>query len=231
MSQASTQQICVLCGVRAATTSDHIPPKSIFPKPRPSDLITVPACFHCNNSSSRHDEEFRVFLSAQIGMGSEATRKLWKHDALRTLHHNRRLRDHVVNRSWLVDVRTPAGVYLGQRRVLEIPFRAYNSVINRTVRGLYYHHFGKILGRRVACQVKTLHSVPSELKPIVQRMSLSSVGNDALFYRFSRAEDSPLDSMWFLLFYDRYCVFAETRRKSRSNPALNADAGPGDRPG
>lgn len=41
-------QLCCYCGVRKATTKDHIPPKSIFNKPRPCDLITVPYCFECN---------------------------------------------------------------------------------------------------------------------------------------------------------------------------------------
>jgi len=102
--------------------------------------------------------------------------------------------------------------------------RAHNSVIDRTVRGLYYHHFGQILGRRVACKVRPLSNVPGQLKPMIERMSSASVGGDALFYRFSRATESPLDSLWFLLFYKRYCVFAQTRTKSRSNRALNTDA-------
>lgn len=104
MPSTSSVQLCVLCGARPATTVDHVPPRSIFPKPRPSDLVTVPACFHCNNSQSKYDEEFRVFVSIQIGMENHTTEKLWKHEVLPTLEHNRRLKNHIVQRSWPVEV-------------------------------------------------------------------------------------------------------------------------------
>src|ERR1700733_5132329 len=54
---------CYLCG-NPATTQDHIPPLGIFPKPRPTNLITVPACNDCNGNTTLHDEYFRVVVSA-----------------------------------------------------------------------------------------------------------------------------------------------------------------------
>lgn len=40
------------------TSLEHVPGKCLFPKPRPTDLITVPACEQCNNGSSLEDEYF-----------------------------------------------------------------------------------------------------------------------------------------------------------------------------
>ena len=167
MPPISERQLCSICGAAEATTSDHIPPRNLFPKPRPNDLITVPACHCCNNGGSKHDEEFRVFLSLQLGMENEKTEKLWKSGALRSLHHNDRLRNHLIKNSWEVNLQTPAGIFVGKRRAVAIPARSHNSVCDRIVRGLYFHHFGEILGSRVSCKVAPLASLPSDMKSFI----------------------------------------------------------------
>lgn len=55
--------ICALCGIRPATTAEHVPAKSLFAKPRPNDLITVPACALCNQGSQANDDYFRKTLA------------------------------------------------------------------------------------------------------------------------------------------------------------------------
>ena len=49
---------CTYCN-NAATTIDHVPPKSFFARPRPATLITVPSCEACNNGASLDDQYFR----------------------------------------------------------------------------------------------------------------------------------------------------------------------------
>jgi len=216
---------CAICGAVGATTSDHLPPKNLFPKPRPNDLITVPSCLRCNIGGSQHDEEFRVFLSLQLGMENETTKKLWKEGALRTLNHNGRLRNHLISNSWQVDHRTPAGISLGKRRAVAVPVHAHNAVINRIIRGLYFHHYGVILGSRVSCKVMPLennnipNNIANELAPIFEIMAFASIANGAFCYRYGKADESPFHSLWLLMFYQRYLVLVETRPKSRSNTA------------
>jgi hypothetical protein len=53
---------CYICG-NLADSSDHIPPSGIFPDPKPSNLITVPACSKCNECSSKDDEYFRTIIA------------------------------------------------------------------------------------------------------------------------------------------------------------------------
>jgi hypothetical protein len=57
---------CYLCGATENLTRDHIPPKGLFPKPRPANLYTVPCCYACNNGASKEDEYFRVAASSLI---------------------------------------------------------------------------------------------------------------------------------------------------------------------
>ena len=54
---------CVYCGKIRTITDDHIPPSSIFAKPKPNNLITVPSCHYCNQGSSKDDEYFRLTLT------------------------------------------------------------------------------------------------------------------------------------------------------------------------
>ena len=49
---------CIYCGNTEDLTKDHIPPKTLFPKPRPSNLITVPCCKNCNGSFSLEKDLF-----------------------------------------------------------------------------------------------------------------------------------------------------------------------------
>ncbi len=127
----------------------------------------------------------------------------------------------MVEKSWEVNLHSPAGLALGKRRAVLMPARAHNSVLDRIVRGLYFHHFDEVLGRRALCKVAPLTGISQEIVPFIDLMSFASVGGDAFWYRYSRAADSPLDSLWILLFYQQYLVMVETRSRSRSNSKSN----------
>src|SRR5438132_859881 len=68
---------CCYCG-RPATTRDHVPTRKLFPQPRPSDLITVPACSVCNNSSSKDEEYLVHVILSHVEADSSAARALRK---------------------------------------------------------------------------------------------------------------------------------------------------------
>lgn len=53
---------CVYCGTSNPETKDHIPPKNLFPQPRP-ELVTVPCCEKCHKPTSLDDEIFRNMLT------------------------------------------------------------------------------------------------------------------------------------------------------------------------
>lgn len=57
---------CVLCGRAPATTDDHLPPKSLYPKILRTDrtyFYTFPACHKCNNESSDNDFLLSAYLA------------------------------------------------------------------------------------------------------------------------------------------------------------------------
>ena len=62
MAARQKKKLCVYCRSSTDLTRDHIPPKSFFPAPRPTDLITVACCRECHEESTENDEYLRNYL-------------------------------------------------------------------------------------------------------------------------------------------------------------------------
>jgi hypothetical protein len=216
-------KLCVYCGVREATTFDHVPPKSIFPKPRPQDLVTVPACFECNNESSADDEEFRVFISIQSGHDQPMTDDLWRSGLIPTLRHNQRLRNSILGRSQDAEMRTPAGIFLGHMKAVPLRADPHKRVLRRIVCGLYYHHFGEPVEPTTLVEANLLVSLPEEFAEFLPDMSLARIGGDAFQYRYGRAGELSQASLWVIWFYRRYLVFAHTDPRERDHDPATID--------
>src|SRR4051812_5642819 len=111
----SKSKFCVYCGSSNPSTHDHIPPKNLFPKPRPH-LLTVPCCAECNASASKDDEYFGLMITLRHDTGEDPTvQKLWP-ALIRSLERPkgsgfaRALFESVAP----VDITSPGGLYLGR---------------------------------------------------------------------------------------------------------------------
>lgn len=206
-------QLCAICGSRPATTRDHLPPKAILVRPFPSNLITVPACAICNNGSASMDEQFRVYLAATVGDKSESARQLWKERSIATLRKNRKLVSALSSTMQDVEIRTPYGKYMGKRTIYLWPAPVFESVVERIARGLYYHHFGDILGSAVRCDVGFMYSLPEDYMRDTADWPQGAVGDDFI-YRYGRAQDEPLASVWVFQFYRGLWASVETIKVS-----------------
>ena len=47
---------CIYCAVEPGTSLDHVPPRNLFPKPRPANLPAVPCCERCRRTQLLDDE-------------------------------------------------------------------------------------------------------------------------------------------------------------------------------
>lgn len=160
----------------------------------------------------------------QVGIDSPLTHSLWKNYALRTLAQNNKLKQHILDHGSRVNLRSPAGLHIGQAYAVPMSVRSHHAAIDRIVRGLYFYHFGQALGRRASVHVTPLRSLPKDFADQIHNWPAGWVGKKEFFYRFARAAESPLDSAWLLLFYGKYCIFAQTKSKKRSNHRLQGDA-------
>jgi len=138
--------LCYWCGV-PATSSEHVPPKCIFPEKKDVDkifnqsfreeLITVPSCDLHNSKKSKDDEYFFVCLSSLVGNNDVALihtyTKVW-----RALLHNPDLLNKVDD--FIVKVKN-----------VNFPISAIKVDLNRLrhsfegiARGLYYHEHSSV---------------------------------------------------------------------------------------
>ncbi len=195
----SKKQLCVICGKNLATTRDHIPPKSIFPKPRPGDLITVPACKECNNGDSIYDETFKVYANLHVLRGKDNWEEIFRKNILPSIKHNKKLLHEILSNSRDVYVKTPAGIELGYMKGVKWNSGAFKTVIERTIRGLHWYHTGEIIGDKAIVKPIFLGNIerPAEAFNIVK---VQSIANNKFQYKYLYTEESPYYSAWLFIY-------------------------------
>ena len=197
---------CVYCGEWRELTHDHVPPRSLFSKPRPSDLITVPSCRPCNGGASKDDEYFRLMI--QLGIDRERFPKENSNsvDAINKLAKPQRLRF----ASYLLDRYRPNPSRFEVARV------RVGSVLCRIARGLFYHHTAMRLPENVPFQFVSIGDQPrvaaalsGEIDSLAK--SMQAIGGGVFRYGFAQgAPPDPFVTEWLVSFYDHRKFFCVT---------------------
>ncbi len=194
---------CVYCG-RDATTSDHIPPKQIFPKPRPDNLETVPACFKCNNLAGKDEDYFfATFMFSDAGI-SDAGKRLWKEKLHRMYEKNAGLRRKIAQNLSEKDIYTSHGLSLGKKMVIEFDESRLNNVVSKIVKGLYYVEYKEIIpsSQRFDCLFLQTQANYDSAKDYIHMLKGGSKKWTGVFeYKHNRTEEGKPGSMWLLNFY------------------------------
>ena len=154
----SSDRLCYNCGTREATTLDHVISKTLIPEPRPNNLLTVPACQECNGGFSKDEEYLRDRLSAAVGGYDFEAPATWD-KAWRSMQRPKAkgkkfglFRD-VFKLPAPVETKdgpSDSAVLMNKQRV--------NRVVEKMVRGFYFHHFKKPL-REVRFDIDILSSI------------------------------------------------------------------------
>jgi hypothetical protein len=184
---------CVYCEA-PATTSDHIPPRAVFPNR--VGAVTVPACAACNNGASADDEYFAIVLSRRDREGkqptdaAEVTRRMQRALDRPQAH---RLRTSIENETFLARPQTPAGLVLPVESWTRVNVERCERVLARIVRGIYWQRTGERLPRELR-----VCAYPWEQLTVEQMRELTSydtgkwdhgqLGTKVFAYRVSRFE-------------------------------------------
>lgn len=205
---------CVYCGHVGPLTNDHIPPKNLFPEPRPGNLITVPSCKSCNLLASKNDKYFRNVIALREDVGDHAdAKKIWP-TIFRSLSKPKKmgLKMSFLRSMCMVPHKTPSGLYVGSALALNVDLDRLMSVADRITRGLYFHEVGTRLpdGYKVVVRLDEHLKCMSEnglreiaktiLHPLMSKKE-KVIGDNVFSYRFVSANDRPTPSVWLLLFY------------------------------
>lgn len=193
--------LCCYCGIKKATTKDHVPPKAIFNKPRPNDLITVPCCFECNNRASKFDEKFKAYLGMHIARQGGEAERLFKEGVLSTAKHNNRLRQNIFKSMYPVNISTQAGIITGRGMAVPWDNEAHDFTIEKIVRGLFYHHFNKIIGDSASIKTYWFKKPPVGFD---EKLYEIAIANGTFKYQYNKVEEADYDSFWLFNFYNSH---------------------------
>jgi hypothetical protein len=231
--------LCVYCGEAPATTDDHAPPKGLFPRPRPSDLITVRSCNDCNCGDGEDDDYFRFVLtavahtenSAAMAVLQSVARALRRPEAagFRTaLHESIQFPSNY----------RPSGDYEGPPPMGHIDLKRMKRVANRILKAYFFMHTGRRIPK--AYEVITyVHdemyffspSIPKFFSQTLEEAREDMIGDGSVF-RYCVAfpkSDHPDTSVWWFLYYDAYIIRHIVRRPPPPRPTIGTASPTGKR--
>ena len=204
--QPPKSSICVICGVRDATTAEHLPPRGFF-KGTVGEFRTVPACGVCNNGNSDDDEELRNYISAQVGEATESAEKLWSKGALKSLKRSSRLRMELTRTLHEVQIAAPNGE-LNTRLAFTVSEALYQRVFERITRGLHFFHIGNMLPPDTRVLVTPLYESPDIAALEIQQMVHFSVAGGAFDYRFYVDPQGGDNGFWLFTMHSSHWVMS-----------------------
>ncbi len=223
--------ICIYCSAtNLIPTRDHVPPKCLFPKPRPLNLVTVPACPTCNQSFKLDDEYFRLMVAGEAAYRDPVATRLWAERVMPNTGLG--LRRAVLSQARLCEVRTPGGLYVGRAAQIGFNSLRIRRVVERIAVGLMWHHYRQRLTPGVTVEA---HYRPdlAPLTEILTSSNLVNIGDTVFKYRYCRAWDAPDSSLWGFQFYGRahFIVTMQGPRPSQIEPDSSSEIPPNSTPG
>ncbi len=193
--------LCAYCGKESEITYDHIPPKSIFSKPFPKNLIKVPSCYNCNVGASRVDEYFRLIFSIRNSTFDHPTVQKNIPKIRRSLERRKfgGLRKLIVDSTKIVNLRTKSGLYIGKAGLVDPDSTRTDQVLRRIAKGLFYYENK----RRLPDEYNIIWNEISNIKQFsinqqitiikmldyLQNIPLKVFGLDVFKYRFMYCKD------------------------------------------
>lgn len=226
--------ICAFCGKQVDNlTNDHIPPRAIFGANPDYNLITVPSCGSCNWGTSKDDEYFKLLA---VEEEASETPVAWhvNESTIRAMNRRNRPKYGRMVRSMMEfgDVYSQGGVYLGKHSTLALDYTRILKSVEKTIRGLFYHHMKRPLpeGYDVWCHLipRVRHHLPEEVKAgleeiidEVSKAKIVTIGPSVFRYRCGFQKDNRNLIYIILGFYGRHDFVGFTHRKQGEEAAAD----------
>jgi hypothetical protein len=234
-----TPKICIYCGEAAPRTKDHIPPKNLYDKPYPSNLLTVPACRKCNGAFSKDDEYFRVALTITEKAKGQPNRDAVVQSVMRGINkpESGRFRASLLANSDVLPRFTESGLYVNHQRAMAFDGQRLDRVAKRIVKGLFYkvkeHRLPDDHGVNALAvgRIRQLVAPGSEVDltfqgfiALIEQETLTSFGG-TFGFRWLQSPNGTEHTMWLLYFYGHLEYFCSTF--ALSSTGTSGDSSPG----
>lgn len=197
MNSQHNSEICIYCGLRPNDAPDHTPSKNLFPKPAPSNLITVPSCRECNNSFSQDEEYFQTIL-VYSQHGEKSPNAIWDKVERGLDRETSRLFDLLVDNLKVEEETAIVEITVDHARI--------ERILIKTLRGLYFHHFGARLidNQWSHPRVGTVDKISSLVKRWFSNTPFIEIGKSVFLYRFVEVSDPEFSTLWQMVFYNSF---------------------------
>ncbi len=220
-----TNNQCIYCNQENSIIEEHhVPPKGLFPKPRPDNLIKVPACKSCHEKTKLDDQYFDMIIKARRDVSEHPEIIKQKAKINRSYKRIRAWKfvTTVFKNMEPIDVYSKNGIFLGPGFTIEADLERIYNVIKRTIRGLYYkHQEGVILPLNyiVRCIMPGDNKLNENDKTLVRylkglikflQMEESYKQGNVFEYKYFITPEDEFQSIWLLKFYNSVIFFATT---------------------
>lgn len=200
-------KICYWCG-SPATSREHVPSRNLFPQGKNKNLITVPSCSQHNETLTKFDEKFRVYLQARESSADALNE--FKTTTFRGLNRPE-------SRGLVRGLSKGAEkvVVNGQQTLaLRIDPGEQNLYFEKIIRGLYFHLYAKPTTGRVVSVSKDFivpgfdyGELQQMIGPHLNDPNVTKEGkadnSDIFRYKYARAEDAGKEVVAIaMLFYN-----------------------------
>lgn len=224
MSESTPRQgVCAYCGNVGEVTDDHVIPQCLWPGRVPKDAILVDACKRCNNEEkSRNDTYLRDFLTMDMANEGQHVRERIYPKFMRAVQRNQSVFAHHAQRSQLVELITPSGLFAGYAYGIQLPTQQITKELTTIVRGLYYAYIGKNIGLTLPETTPFEVFRQRDMDEVAQNVGILlnmggtqvSVGTGEVFEcAYGCAAEKPDVSLWYLNFYQRVVFSVATNRR------------------
>lgn len=198
---------CAYCGKRCRVTDDHIPPKNLFPKPRSSNLVTVPCCEGCREGWSKDDEYFRAVVLSAEKVSEQSSAKSSIDSLMRSLYRPEQKRFALMLTGSVteIEVLTKAGIYLRTAPAIKIDTKRIDRVGERIIRGLFFHEKNRPIpkGYKVVAKIYQFGINPvAKILEGVQFHELRVIQNGIFRYTFQDTDEDSNSGIWFLQLFE-----------------------------
>lgn len=211
------KQVCVFCQAAPATTVDHVPPRCLFPAPRPDNLVTVPACEPCNRGWESDGEYLRAALLTSANLEHVPTAETVRKTVLRSLARpeSQGFATHMRTSFIEIEYESPGGIYLGRGHAFKMDIARVRNALRHIIRGLFFHETGHPLpyDHRVDASIDQWgDTVKSHLRLMFKGRPKAKINRIGSVFEYSVI--APIDvptSFWLATFYQRVWMFGIVR--------------------
>ncbi|MFC1918156.1 hypothetical protein ACFLXH_05855 [Chloroflexota bacterium] len=212
-----SKNICCLCGLRKTNiTKEHLFPRGLFNIPRPTNLPKrIPTCYECNNSLSKDEEDFRLFLTAGMAYESNVGKRMWVEKIRPSLKGRLKQRKyHLVKKHRTIEK---------SGNVIELPIIALerdsgNRVLRKFAKGLYYLDTQQVLPSEIEIDVGYYSENPDILSQTLDEARRGAcrveLGQGEVVYWRGIIKDNPEVSLTWIRFYEDKIFLICTSRQS-----------------